>query len=74
MNITGNCGLNLTYRKPSEQLFLNRWPLSFPNLTETMNTYIRFKQHKTSTTKHKTNLFLVSRYGETLKHYFYMQS
>ena len=30
-----------TYCKPSEQLFPNRQPLGFPNLTEYMKTYIR---------------------------------
>ena len=35
-----------TCRKPSEQLFPNRRSLSYPNLTKTMKTYIRFKQHK----------------------------
>ena len=33
-------------RKPSQQLFPNRRPLSYPNLTKTMKTHIRFKQHK----------------------------
>ena len=36
---------------PREQLFPNRRPLSYPNLTKTMKTYIRFKQHKNSTPK-----------------------
>ena len=44
-----------TYRKPSGQLFSNRRSLSYPNLTKSMKTYIRFNQHKKSTTKHKTN-------------------
>ena len=44
-----------TYRKPSEQLFPNRRPLSYPHLTKTMKTYICSKQHKKSTQKHKTN-------------------
>ena len=35
-----------TYCKPSEQLFPNRRPLSYPNLTQNMKMYIRFKQHK----------------------------
>ena len=35
-----------TYRKPSEQLFLNRWTLSHPNLKLNMKTHIRCKQHK----------------------------
>ena len=35
-----------TYRKPGKQLFSNRRPLSYPNLTETMKTHIRFKQQK----------------------------
>ena len=26
--------------------FPNRWPLSYPNLTENMKTYIRRQQHK----------------------------
>ena len=32
-----------TYRKPSEQLFPNRRPLSYLNLTKTMKTYIRLE-------------------------------
>ena len=28
-----------TYRKPSEQLFFDRRPLSYPDLTEYMKTY-----------------------------------
>ena len=43
------------YFEPSEQLFPNRRPLSYPNLTETIKSHMRFKQHKTSTPKHKTN-------------------
>ena len=35
-----------TYRKPNEQLFPNRWPLSYLNLTKNMKTYIRRQQHK----------------------------
>ena len=35
-----------TYRKPHEQLFLNRWPLNYLNLTKNMKTYIRRQQHK----------------------------
>ena len=35
-----------TYRKPNEQLFPNRWPLSYLNLTKNMETYIRRQQHK----------------------------
>ena len=35
-----------TYRTPSEQLFPNRQLLSYPDLTKTMKTHIRFKQHK----------------------------
>ena len=30
-----------TYRKPNEQLFPNRWPLSYLNLIKNMKTYIR---------------------------------
>ena len=41
--------------KPSEQLFPDRQPLSNPDLTNNMKTYIRFKQNKNSTPKHKTN-------------------
>ena len=41
-----------TYCKPNEQLFPNRRPVSYPNLTKTVKTYIRFKQHKNSTPKH----------------------
>ena len=33
-----------TYRKPSELLFPNRWPLNFPNLIKNMKTHIRCKQ------------------------------
>ena len=35
-----------TYRKPNEQLFPNRWPLSYLNLTKNMETYIKRQQHK----------------------------
>ena len=42
-------GSKKTYRKPSEQLFSNRRPLCYPNLTKNMKTYIRCKQHKIST-------------------------
>ena len=35
-----------TYRKPNEQLFPNRWPLSYLKLTKNMKTYIRRQQHK----------------------------
>ena len=35
-----------TYRKPNKQLFPNRWPLSYLNLTKNMETYIRRQQHK----------------------------
>ena len=35
-----------TCRKSSEQLFPNRRPLSHPNCTKNMKTYIRLKQHK----------------------------
>ena len=41
------------YRQPSEQLFPNRRPLSNPNVTKYIQTYIRYKQHKISTSKHK---------------------
>ena len=44
-----------TYRKQSEQLFRNRRPRSYPNLNKNMKTYIRFKQHKNTTPKHRTN-------------------
>ena len=43
-----------TCRKPSEQLFPNRRPFSYLNRTKNMKTYIRLKQHKNSTPKHKT--------------------
>ena len=43
-----------TYRKQTEHIFPNRRPLSYPNLTKYMKTYIRCKQHKNSTPKHKT--------------------
>ena len=33
----------------------NRLSLSYPNLNKNMKTYIRFKQHKNPTPKHKTN-------------------
>ena len=33
-------------KKKDEQLFSIRWPLSYPNFTKTMKTYIRCKQHK----------------------------
>ena len=36
-----------TFRKPNEQLFPNRWPLSYLNLTKNMKTHIRRQQHKT---------------------------
>ena len=39
----------------SEQLFPNRWSLSYPNFNKNMKTYIRLKQHKKSTPKHKTD-------------------
>ena len=42
-----------TDRKPSEQLFPNMRPLSYPNLTY-MKMYIRCKQYKKSTPKPKT--------------------
>ena len=42
------------YRKPSEQLFPNRLPFSYPNLTKNMKTQIRLRQHTNSTPKHKT--------------------
>ena len=32
-----------TYRKPNEQLFPNRRPLSYPNLSTNMKTYMRGK-------------------------------
>ena len=36
-----------TQCKPSEQLFPNRQPISYPNLHKNVKTYIiRFKQHK----------------------------
>ena len=35
-----------TFRKPNEQLFPNRWPLSYINLTKNMIIYIRRHQHK----------------------------
>ena len=35
-----------TYRNPSEQLFPNRWPLSYPNSNKNVKTYTRLKQHK----------------------------
>ena len=37
------------YRKPREQLFLNRRPLNYPSLTKYMETYIRCKQQKFNT-------------------------
>ena len=40
-----------THCKPNEQLFPNRWPLSYLNLTKTMKTYIRRQQHKNLNTK-----------------------
>ena len=43
-----------THHKPSEQLFPNRQPLRYPNLTKNMKTYIRLKQYKNSTPNHKT--------------------
>ena len=43
-----------TYRKPSEQLFPIRRPLSYQNLTKNMNTNIKCKQHENSTPKHNT--------------------
>ena len=36
----------ITCRKPSEQLFPYRRPLSYPNCTKHLKTYIRLKQHK----------------------------
>ena len=56
----GKSKMTLTYvyhekcRKPSEQLFPNRRPLSYPNRTKNMKTYIRLKQYKNWTTKHNT--------------------
>ena len=44
-----------TYRKPSEQLFLHRRPLSYPKLTKNMKTYIRLKQHKKYDSKTQNN-------------------
>ena len=41
-----------TYRKPKERLFPNRRSLSYPNLSKNTKTYIRFKQHKNSTSKY----------------------
>ena len=35
-----------TYRKPNEQIFPNRWPLSYLNVTKDMKAYIRRPQHK----------------------------
>ena len=35
-----------TYCKLSEQLFPNRQPLSYLNLTQNIKAYIRLKQHK----------------------------
>ena len=46
--------MTFRYRQPSEQLFPNKRPLTYPNLTENMKTYIRLKQHKNSTPKHRT--------------------
>ena len=38
--------LRYLYQKLSEQLFPKRRPLSYPNLTKNMKTYIRLKQQK----------------------------
>ena len=38
--------LNLQLGKPSEQLFPNRRPLSYPNLHKNMTTYIKFNSTK----------------------------
>ena len=40
------------YRKPSEQLFSYRRPLSYQNASKCMETYIRCKQQKKQKTKH----------------------
>ena len=50
-----------TYRKPCKQLFPNRRPHSYPNLTKNMKTRIRFQQPKNSTPKHKTNCTALER-------------
>ena len=34
--------------------FPSSWPLSYPNLTKNMKAYIRYKQHKNLTSRHKT--------------------
>ena len=39
------------YRKPNEQLFSNRWPLSHINLTKNMKTYNSTKNFKHQDTK-----------------------
>ena len=38
--------LYLAYRRPSEQLFPKRRPLSYPTLNKNMKTHIRLKQYK----------------------------
>ena len=43
-----------TFHQPIGQLFPNRRPLSYLNLTKNMKRYIRCKQHKNSTPRHKT--------------------
>ena len=42
-----------TYRKPSEQQFPKRRPLSYPKLTKNIKPYKRFKERKNSTPNHK---------------------
>ena len=44
-----------TYRKPSEQLFPNRRPLSNLNFNKNMKTHIRIKQYNNLTPKLKIN-------------------
>ena len=54
-NSIDNQGLILREHNVSRvQLFPNRWSPSYPNLDKYMKTYIRCKQHKYSTLKHKT--------------------
>ena len=59
-----------TYRKPSEKLFPNRRPLSYPNLNKkkTLKTHIRFKQHKNWV---QSSVYWVTAYLEIAAHLAY---
>ena len=46
LNLESGTYVMKTCRKPNEQLFSKRWPLSYLNLPKNMKTYIRRHQHK----------------------------